>query len=203
MSNIQNATISYKLRLTHGEQKGKVIDLDIDLDNLQEDDISDRLIADGYYQSICHPHDYYEVVDRYIKVENEQINSLLFNDDTIKAIALRHVVESFDNDLDELATAAMMDIFLSGYNTLKNAIDVFIIDYAWLKQAYTNEQRLFHDTVNKHGELNKQFNVRQSELVNMLKNIRQGYSNLIEYEILNDRYKDDAQRVIDKIDELL
>jgi hypothetical protein len=43
---------------------------------------------------------------------------------------------------------------------------------------------------------------RITQLENMLKYARNGYSTLIEYEILNDRYKDDAQVIIDKIESI-
>lgn len=61
---IDEVNIYYKLKLTYGEQKGKIVEYIIDIDDLQEDDISDKLIEDGHYDSMGWPTDYYEVIER-------------------------------------------------------------------------------------------------------------------------------------------
>ncbi len=61
---IQQATIKYRLKLTQGEVKGQIIDLEIELDELQESDISDKLIEEGYYESMGWPTDYYDILER-------------------------------------------------------------------------------------------------------------------------------------------
>jgi polyhydroxyalkanoate synthesis regulator phasin len=66
-------------------------------------------------------------------------------------------------------------------------------------QKYSEAQEYALTEKNEHIE---QLEARVTQLENMLKYARNGYSTLIEYEILNDRYKDDAQVIIDKIESI-
>lgn len=68
---MQNAKIKYKLRLTKPPVKGKEIELTFLLDELEEDDISSKLIEDGHYDSMGWPTDYYDVISRNIEIFNE------------------------------------------------------------------------------------------------------------------------------------
>lgn len=60
----QSIKILYTLRLTHGIQKGVVINREFDIEELEEEDISDYLIRNGYYKEMGHPCDYYDIIGR-------------------------------------------------------------------------------------------------------------------------------------------
>lgn len=70
---MQNAKIKFKVTLLKGENKGKVIDMEFTLDEIEYgvDGISYKLIEDGHYSSMGWPSDYYRVSHRQIEVFNE------------------------------------------------------------------------------------------------------------------------------------
>jgi len=95
---IQNFKVRYKLKLTQGEFKGKVIDLIFDIEDLEEEDISQRLIDENYYEGISWPTDYYDILERQVITEEivltdeERIKNICTSElsDTWKSVTLAH-----------------------------------------------------------------------------------------------------------------
>ena len=68
---MENAKITYNLLLTKPPVEGKEVKLTFTLDELEEFDISSRLIEDGHYDSMGWPTDYYKVLNREIEIFND------------------------------------------------------------------------------------------------------------------------------------
>ena len=63
MGNIINSTIQFEIKLNAGKQKGEIVFVQTDIEELQEEDLSSILIRHGYLQAWCN-NDEYTVVNR-------------------------------------------------------------------------------------------------------------------------------------------
>jgi hypothetical protein len=72
---VQNARINYTLKLLKQPLVGNIGDIieinGVLLDELEEEDLSNKLIEEGYYESMGWPSDWYTVVNRSIEIFNE------------------------------------------------------------------------------------------------------------------------------------
>lgn len=68
---MQNAKVKFLLELLKPPVTNTVVVVEMELSELEENDISGKLIDEGHYTSIGWPYDYYKVLSREIHVFND------------------------------------------------------------------------------------------------------------------------------------
>lgn len=64
------AEIRFKIKLTKPPVEGKIIEITMDIEDLEEGSISDEIMERNLYPSMGWPTDYYRVLEREITIKN-------------------------------------------------------------------------------------------------------------------------------------